>query len=119
MKYIFLVAFVLLALTGNTQETYVEQMPVFSQDLAKYLGENIHYPDSAIAHNIEGRVVVRFVVNKDGHVSNCKVVKHVSPECDAEALRVVKNMPAWKPGFNKGKAVKVYYNLPIVFKLDD
>jgi TonB family protein len=98
---------------------YVEQMPQPPYDLGKYLSENIHYPDSAREKNIEGRVIIRFVVNEDGHISDCAIVKSVSGDCDTEALRVIKNMPAWKPGRQNGKEVKVYYNQPISFKLED
>ncbi len=98
---------------------YVEQMPQPPYDLGKYLSENIHYPDSARENNVEGRVILKFVVNEDGHISDCSIVKGISPDCDAEALRVVKNMPAWKPGRQNGKEVKVYYNQPISFKLED
>ncbi len=99
--------------------TYVEQMPVSGYDFQKYLAENIHYPDSAIAHNIEGRVVIKFIVSEDGSIIDCKVVKGVSEELDAEALRVVRSFPKWIPGRQNGKAVKVYFTLPIVFKLED
>jgi protein TonB len=85
--------------------------------MRKYLAENIHYPDSAIEHNIEGRVIVKFVVNEDGRISDCEIVKRVDKDCDEEALRVVKKMPRWKPGIQNGKAVRVYLTLPIVFKL--
>lgn len=98
---------------------YVEQMPQPPYDFGKYLSENIHYPDSAREKNIEGRVIIRFVVNEDGHISDCAIVKSVSGDCDTEALRVIKNMPAWKPGRQNGKEVKVYYNQPISFKLED
>ena len=97
--------------------TYAEQMPSTGYDPGAYLGKNIHYPDSARAHNIQGRVVVKFVVNEDGSISDCKIITSVNKECDEEALRVVKSMPRWKPGTQNGKKVKVYFNLPIVFKL--
>jgi TonB family protein len=98
---------------------YVEQMPQPPYDLGKYLSENIQYPDNARENNIEGRVIIRFVVNEDGHISDCAIVKSVSGDCDTEALRVIKNMPPWKPGRQNGKEVKVYYNQPISFKLED
>ena len=98
---------------------YVENMPSTDYDVKHYLADNIHYPDSARVHNIEGRVVVKFVVSEDGSVTDVEVVKNVNKECDEEALRVVKNMPRWKPGIQNGKAVKVYFTLPISFKLTD
>jgi protein TonB len=97
---------------------YVDEMPVAGYDYNQYLGENIHYPDSAIVHNIEGRVIIKFVVNEDGHISDCEVVKGFNRYCDAEALRVIRSMPPWKPGKIKGKPVKVYFTLPLSFKLD-
>jgi len=69
-------------------------------------------------HDIEGRAVVRFVVNKDGSVSDATLRKHVSPEIDAEALRVVSGMPRWKPGIQNDEPVKVYFTIPIVFRLE-
>lgn len=98
---------------------YVEHMPVSQYDLGAYLSTNLHYPKKAREKNIEGRVLVKFVVNEDGHISDCEITKGVSKELDEEALRVVKNMPPWKPGIQNGKAVKVYFTLPIVYKLED
>jgi protein TonB len=98
---------------------YVERMPATDYSLSDYLSQNTHYPDSARWHNIEGRVIAKFVVNEDGTISNCTITKGVDPYCDAEALRVIKAMPKWKPGTQDGKPVKVYFTLPIVFKLED
>lgn len=98
---------------------YVEQMPQAPYDYQQYLAQNIHYPDSAQAHNIEGRVIIRFIVNEDGKISDCVVWKSVDDDIDAEALRVVKSFPPWRPGKQNGKYVKVYFTLPIVFKLED
>ncbi|XZF15846.1 TonB family protein [Chitinophagaceae bacterium MMS25-I14] len=86
--------------------------------LIGFLTSNIRYPDSARKHNIEGRVVIRFVVEKDGGISDATVIKGVHPVLDAEALRVVNSMPKWKPGVNKGKPVPVYFFLPVTFKLE-
>jgi len=99
--------------------SYVEQMPAPGYDLGDFLSKNISYPDSAREHNIEGRVIVKFVVNEEGQISDCKVTKSVNSYLDAEALRVVRAMPPWKPGKQNGKFVKVYYTLPIVYKLTD
>jgi len=100
----------------------VEQMPEFKdgrEGLYKYLGEKIRYPEEAVKNNIEGRVFVTFVVEKDGSVSNAKILRGVNTSLDEEALRVVENMPKWKPGKGEdGKPVRVQYNLPIVFKLN-
>lgn len=101
--------------------TIVEDMPQFpggKQELMKFLGKNITYPVSAQKAQIEGSVMVQFVVGKDGSVRNPKVVRSVNPELDAEALRLVGIMPKWTPGKQRGKAVPVSYNLPISFRLD-
>lgn len=87
--------------------------------LRDYLMKNVKYPAIAKDAGIQGKCYLRFVVNTDGSVSDVKVLRGVSdcPECDQEALRVVKNMPNWIPGKINGKVVKMYYNLPISFKL--
>lgn len=97
--------------------SYVQQMPEFPGDIMKYLGEHIHYPEAARENAIEGRVTVKFVVNEDGSVSDIQVLRGIGGGCDEEAKRVVAGMPKWKPGKQNGRAVKVYYNLPIFFKL--
>jgi len=97
---------------------YVEQMPTTPYDMAAYLAKNTHYPDAARDNNIEGRVIVRFVVNEDGAVSDVQVQRGIGGGCDEEAKRVVMAMPKWKPGKQNGKAVRVYFTLPIVFKLE-
>lgn len=92
-------------------------MPSFVGDIQKYLGDNISYPEAAKDNNIQGRVVVRFVVDENGKVSDVTVVRGIGGGCDEEAKRVVSSMPAWKAGKQNGKPVKVYYNLPISFTL--
>jgi TonB family protein len=77
------------------------------------------YPDTAIKAGIEGRVVVKFIVTEDGSVTDITISKGVSKEIDEEALRVMRMMPKWKPGRQNGKPVKVYFTLPIQFKLDE
>ncbi|MCP9768659.1 TonB family protein [Lacihabitans sp. LS3-19] len=84
----------------------------------KYLGENIKYPSEAQKANMQGKVYVKFVIKSDGKIDKINIVKSVSPELDNEAIRVVQNMPYWRPAMQNGKAVSVYYNLPINFKLD-
>ena len=98
---------------------YVEQMPEFNGNVVKYLSDNIKYPDAALKAGIEGRVVVKFVVNELGAVKNPIIMRGLSPECDSEAVRVVSAMPNWKPGRHAGKPVSVYYNLPISFRLPE
>ena len=98
----------------------VEEMPQFLGGLGeamKFLAKNIKYPVEAQQAKIEGRVIVRFVVGRDGSVSNVEVVRGVSPELDAEAVRVVSLMPKWIPGKQRGKAVAVKYTMPIMFRL--
>ena len=76
----------------------------------------IKYPTKAIESKIQGRVIVQFVVNKDGSISNAKIVRSVDPDLDKEALRVINSMPQWKPGMQKGEPVSVKYTVPIVFR---
>ena len=98
----------------------VEEMPQFPGGMGeamKFLAKNIKYPVAAQQAKIEGRVIVQFVVERDGSVSDVKVVRGVSPELDAEAIRVVSMMPKWIPGKQRGKAVAVKYTMPIMFRL--
>ena len=97
-----------------------EQMPSYvggQQELMKYLIENVRYPKAAVEAKQQGRVVVQFVVEKDGAVSGVKLLKSVTPLLDAEAIRVVKAMPKWNPGKKDGKLVRVRYALPVSFRL--
>ena len=98
----------------------VEKMPEFpggQQELMNFLMKNIKYPKEATDKGTQGRVVVQFVVNKDGSVVEPTVVKSVSPELDQEALRVVKMMPKWQPGKQNGEVVRVKYTIPVSFRL--
>ena len=100
--------------------TIVEQMPSFpggEEALMKYLADNIQYPAIAKDAGIQGRVYVTFVVDKDGSITDVKVLRGIGGGCDEEAVRVVKNMPKWNPGKQRGKPVKVQYNLPIRYTL--
>ena len=83
----------------------------------KYLADNIKYPKKAKDNNIEGRVFVNFVVEKDGSINEVKVLRGIGGGCDEEAVRVINSMPKWKPGKQEGKPVRVYYTIPIFFKL--
>ncbi len=96
---------------------YEEQMPEPGYDLGNYLKEHLHYPAEAKKKKIQGRVLVRFVVNEDGSISNCKIVKGIGGGCDQEAGRVVRNMPRWKTPKKNWKPTKVFFTLPIVFSL--
>ena len=98
----------------------VEQMPTFpggQTELMAYLGKNIKYPTIAQKNKEQGRVIIQMVISKDGSLSNIKVLRSVSPSLDAEAVRVVGNMPKWEPGMQKGQPVSVKYTIPIVFRL--
>lgn len=100
--------------------TIVEEMPSFPGGEAKlfeYLGKNIKYPQIAKEAGISGVVYVNFVVGSSGNITDVKVLRGIGGGCDEEAVRVVKNMPDWKPGKQRGKPVKVSYNLPIRFSL--
>ena len=98
----------------------VEEDPEFPgglEALGKYLSENIKYPQLAKENNITGRVYVTFVVEKNGTVANVKVLRDIGGGCGAEAVRVVKTMPKWKPGKQRGQAVRTQFNLPVGFYL--
>ena len=101
--------------------TVVEAMPGFPGGEAariKYLNENIKYPQMARESGIQGRVFVTFVVEKDGSVTDVRVLRGIGGGCDEEAVRVIKNMPRWNPGKQRGKPVRVQFNMPILFKLN-
>lgn len=98
----------------------VEDMPEFPGGelaLRKWIANNIDYPVIAAENGIQGKVYVTFVVDKDGGVSNARIARGVDPSLDQEALRVVNNLPKWKPGMQRGKPVRVSYTVPINFQL--
>lgn len=98
----------------------VENMPEFPggpAEMMKFLSNNIRYPTIAQENGIQGRVIVQFVVNSDGTIVDATVVRSVDPFLDKEALRVINSMPKWKPGMQRGKAVRVKYTLPVMFRL--
>ncbi len=97
--------------------TFAERMPEFLGNLGEWLSSNLQYPKEAIAQKEEGKVVVRFVVSQTGEVRDPVVVRSVSRALDAEALRVARAMPRWRPGTQDGEAVSVNYTLPINFRL--
>ncbi|WP_165024940.1 M56 family metallopeptidase [Dysgonomonas sp. ZJ279] len=104
---------------GDTYVT-VEQMPTFpggELEMHKFIGENLNYPADAVEAKIQGRVTLRFIVKSTGEVTDVSIIRGVHPSCDNEALRVVKSMPNWNPGKQNGKAVDVYFTLPILYKL--
>lgn len=87
--------------------------------LMKWLSQNVRYPETAQQNDVQGRVIVKFVVEKDGSIGAATILKGVDKDLDREALRVVKKMPKWQPGKNNGVAVRSYFNLPVVFKLQN
>ena len=123
---------VLCLMTANAQKTVVsqskqnvydvvEQMPEYPGGMPamiEFLQTNLNYPKDAKKQKVGGRVLVMFVVETDGSMSNVRVAKKIFPSLDAEALRVVKAMPKWNPGKEKGKPVRVNFTLPIVFSLN-
>lgn len=105
----------------NSVYDVVEQMPSFPggiSGLRTYLNQNIRYPAEAQENCVQGRVVVSFVVGKDGHISDVTVLRSVDPSLDKEAIRVVRNMPRWTPGKQGGEPVRVRYNVPVSFRLN-
>lgn len=107
---------------SNGEEVFmvVEKMPEFpggTAELMKFLQQNIKYPEQARKDSIQGRVIVQFTIKKTGEVSNTTVIRSVSPELDAEAIRVINAMPLWTPGEQKGEPVNVKFTLPIQFRL--
>ena len=98
----------------------VEQMPSFPggmEALMQYLAKNMRYPVEAQKNKVQGRVVVGFIVSKDGDIKKAHILRGVDPELDAEAIRVIESMPRWMPGMQRGKAVAVSYTLPVMFRL--
>lgn len=105
---------------GDDIYTEVEQAPSFpggNDALARYLRNNLKYPTIAVENKIKGKVIVGFVVERDGSVSKVRIVRGVDPSLDKEAARVVRAMPKWSPGIQKGRTVRVKYTLPITFNL--
>lgn len=99
----------------------VEQQPSFPggrEELFKYLAYNVKYPIDAAKNKIEGRVLVTFVVEHDGSISNVNVANSVYPSLDKESIRVVSGMPKWIPGKANGKTIRVKYTIPITFRLN-
>ena len=105
---------------NNQIVDYVEQMPIYpggEKEMMDFLYKNLNYPVVDLELGTEGTVRVRFVVEKDGSIGNVEIIRPLSVNCDREAIRVIKKMPTWIPGKQNGVAVRVYYNLPVRFKL--
>lgn len=94
-------------------------MPEPTFKLSEFLKQNLHYPQSAIDQNIQGKVTVKFVVDSTGKIINPMIPRSIHPSLDSEAIRVVSLMPNWKPGMQNGKAVNAYYTLPVNFRLTE
>ena len=108
-------------LQGTAVFEVVEEMPEFPggvDAMMEYLQKELRYPESAKEKGIQGRVTVQFIIDKEGNVTNSKVTRSVDKDMDTEAIRLVKAMPKWKPGMQKGKAVAVKYTVPVVFRLE-
>ncbi|MBR3939375.1 MAG: energy transducer TonB [Bacteroidales bacterium] len=129
-KLILLVAVAIFCGTSAMAQSVVEDDEIFvvvenspefpggNDSLYAYIGRNIKYPEAAKKEKIQGRVFVTFVIEKDGQVSSAKILRDIGGGCGEEAIRVVKNMPKWKPGTQRGKPVRVQFNLPIMFQLE-
>ena len=128
-KLILLVVVALFCSTSVMAQTEVEDDAIFvvaenapefpggSDSLYAYIARNIKYPEAAKKEKIEGRVFVTFVIEKDGQVSSAKILRDIGGGCGEEAIRVVKNMPKWKPGTQRGNPVRFQFNLPVSFLL--
>ena len=106
----------------NSSKTFdvVDNMPSYPGGRAAmmaFLSSNMNYPATAKENNVQGRVIIGFVVEKDGSISDAKVLRSVDPALDQEALRLVYSMPKWKPGTMDGKPVRVRYSVPFTFRL--
>ncbi|WP_296705707.1 energy transducer TonB [Algoriphagus sp.] len=98
----------------------MEVMPEYPggmEAMFKYIGDNLKYPASAKEKGIEGTVVVKFIVNKDGSISDTEILRGIGGGCDEESLRIVNSFPSWKPGENEGEKVRAQMRLPIRYKL--
>jgi protein TonB len=94
------------------------EFPGGKNKMYDFINANIAYPPKAKRANVSGKVFLKFIVYKDGHIDNIELLKGIGFECDEEAIRIIKIMPRWKPGKYKGKIVNSYFNLPINFQLD-
>jgi TonB family protein len=137
MKKLIFIAALLLSVLGATAQTdstaaandtvtvtkavdYAEEMPDYPggfEKMNKFIAKNLKYPKDAITNNIEGRVIAEFIVERDGSLSNIKISKDIGYGCGEELVRVIKKMPQWKPGTQKGKAVRVKMKLPVTFTI--
>lgn len=108
----------------NSLITLVEEeakYPGGAKEMALFLARNIQYPETALDQEIQGKAIIRFMIDKEGQVKDVRVLKGVPgcSECDKEAVRVIKMMPKWKPAMYKGEGISSYFNLPIIYRLPD
>ncbi|MBQ8760792.1 MAG: energy transducer TonB [Bacteroidales bacterium] len=124
MKRLFLIMFLAFlsvnAYSQSDDEVYslveeAAQFPGGQEEMMKFIQDNRQYPDEAKSQNLHGRVIVSFIVEKDGSLSNVKVMRSLGSGCDEEAVRVINSMPMWKPGKNSGKEVRTKMLVPITF----
>ena len=118
------VALALLGGCGSSKQYVqpIDEMPEFPGGLdvlELWLVKNTQYPEAAQRAGVQGKVLVSFIVDVDGSITDCKIYQSLSPACDEEALRVVKSMPKWKPGMYEGQPVKVGFVLPLNFKIPE
>ena len=129
LKVVLMMLVLLFSFMTSTAQTkknnmvfdVVEVMPQFPGGqiaMLQYLMKNIKYPEQAMKEGIQGRVAVRFIVEKDGSISDVKPILSVHPLLNKEAVRVVESMPKWTPGKQNGKPVRVRFNVPVMFKLN-
>lgn len=107
---------------SNAIFVVVEENPEFpggDEARIKFIQENLKYPKSALENEIKGTVYVSFVVEKDGSITNIRLLRGFHPDCDAEAIRIIKLFPKWIPGKQKGKVVRVQFNMPVKFMLSE
>jgi periplasmic protein TonB len=129
MKYLIIIATILLGTSGAYAQVSQDRTEIVlserdkpkypggDAELRKYLSLNLRYPTRALEEGIEGEVLIGFVIDVEGTVTDIKILKGIGHGCDEEAIRVVRGMPQWKPAQIKGKVVKVAYRLPVVFEL--
>lgn len=120
--FLFMMALPMNAQSESSTKVYddVDEMPSFSggnYGLMTFLAQNMVYPVTAQENGVQGRVIISFVVETDGSITDVKVARSVDPSLDREAMRVVKAMPKWTPGKKDGKPVRVKYTTPVVFRL--
>ena len=120
--FLFMMALPMNAQSESSTKVYdaVDEMPSFPgglNGLMTFLAQNMVYPVTAQENGVQGRVIVSFVVETDGSITDVKVARSVDPSLDREAMRVVKAMPKWTPGKKDGKPVRVKYTVPVVFRL--